>query len=695
MSRKICLFYDYLSDISPREKESFFLKLNVEVIGRRKQTYQVEEKKKYDATIEWRDAYREVANVVRHRFGRYAPDAMQAMIRGHTYRQWSNIFSQRGNQFLHYLLEADSLNDYLLAWALNQDNWIYINSEMDTQELEASVSDHFPCAIFDDVPLECLASEPDVHLENIEEVLESTGIYQAWDHDNYGQNSRVVILDTGITKSVRDRCAIKESAVNGLSCGDNYGHGTAVTELILALAPKARIESVKVIDSATSGNNIWNLLSGLTDLYRKSDRLVNVSLGVKPSFMGTLDHSSASFETTLTNVIKSAASQKCFVISAAGNDGCRRLRWPSAAPDALAVGAHNKEKNISSFSNFSKSVTNYILSPGGDVCGPGCEAKCFGKYGISLNNPIYGTSFSCAIATAVAAILHGCSWFKAMDVPSRISLLRNNCKTNSSGFPILNLADIGAVWPLECTELSVKSMVGNNSLREQMRDRMLPIQGGKFTMGDEATGRVEVTLSNFKMDKYPVTQALYEQVMNTNPSYFKGEDRPVEMVSWFDAVGFCNELSRQTGLEPAYEITGEQVRRKLNANGYRLPTEAEWEYACRAGTTGDHYGELDGIAWYDRNSGGETHGVGQKKANGFGLHDMLGNVWEWCNDWYGHYPEGPVTDPAGIENGSYRVLRGGSWGSGARRVRAAFRDWYTPDDRYSSLGFRLVLPPGQ
>jgi len=247
----------------------------------------------------------------------------------------------------------------------------------------------------------------------------------------------------------------------------------------------------------------------------------------------------------------------------------------------------------------------------------------------------------------------------------------------------------------EVTSKAKASRTVNKSLREQMRDRMLPIQGGKFTMGDNESGRVEVTLSNFKMDKYPVTQALYEQVMNTNPSHFKGEDRPVEQVSWFDAVKFCNELSRQTGLEPAYEIAGEQAKRKPKANGYRLPTEAEWEYACRAGTTGDHYGDLDEIAWYEENSGGESHGVGQKKANDFGLHDMLGNAWEWCNDWYGDYPKGTVTDPTGVENGAYRVFRGGSWNDFARYVRAAYRFRYSPDYRYINLGFRLVLPPGQ
>ncbi len=247
----------------------------------------------------------------------------------------------------------------------------------------------------------------------------------------------------------------------------------------------------------------------------------------------------------------------------------------------------------------------------------------------------------------------------------------------------------------EVTSKAKGSRTSNKSLHEQMRDRMVPIKDGKFKMGDDETGRVDVTVSPFMMDKYPVTQALFEQVMNKNPSHFKGEDRPVEQVCWLDAVEFCNELSKQSGLDKVYEIAGWQVKRNPQANGYRMPTEAEWEYACRAGTTGDHYADLDEIAWYRENSRDESHGVGQKKANDFGLYDMLGNICEWCNDWYGDFSKGPVTDPEGVENGSVRVIRGGGWGGSTRGVRSAFRAGSAPDTRNRYVGFRLVLPPGQ
>jgi formylglycine-generating enzyme required for sulfatase activity len=171
----------------------------------------------------------------------------------------------------------------------------------------------------------------------------------------------------------------------------------------------------------------------------------------------------------------------------------------------------------------------------------------------------------------------------------------------------------------------------------------------------------------------PVTQGLWRLVMGNNPSYFKGPDLPVESVSWDEVQDFIAKLNQMLG-----------------TNNLRLPTEAEWEYACRAGTTGARYRELDKIAWYDDNSGGKTHPVGKKAPNAWGLYDMLGNVWEWCQDWYGAYPFGSVTDPTGFLTGSIRVNRGGSWYYNARYVRAAIRGCDVPRARYGALGFRLA-----
>ena len=223
-----------------------------------------------------------------------------------------------------------------------------------------------------------------------------------------------------------------------------------------------------------------------------------------------------------------------------------------------------------------------------------------------------------------------------------------------------------------------------------MKFRLIP--AGRFLMGSPANekGRYEgelqheVILTNpFYMGIYPVTQGEYERVMGSNPSRFKGERHPVESVSWDDVMAYIERLN--------------SLAEEVNlGRRYRLPTEAEWEYACRAGSGtayffGDEESRLGDYAWYGSNSARRTHPVGQKKPNAWGLHDMHGNVWEWCLDWDGDYPNSAVTDPSGPIDGSRRVFRGGGWGSGAASCRSASRSRDDPSYRYSSLGFRLAL----
>jgi formylglycine-generating enzyme required for sulfatase activity len=228
------------------------------------------------------------------------------------------------------------------------------------------------------------------------------------------------------------------------------------------------------------------------------------------------------------------------------------------------------------------------------------------------------------------------------------------------------------------------------------------IQGGTFTMGSPATeaDRIDnevqhqVTVGSFYMGKYEVTQREYQALMGTNPSWFKGDNLPVERVTWYDAVNYCNALSRKEGLKPAYTVSGTNVTWYFSANGYRLPTEAEWEYACRAGTTTPYSSgsSVDGAGWYGSNSGSTTHPVGTKQANAWGLYDMHGNVWEWCWDLYGAYPNGSQTDPLGASSGPTRVIRGGSWGNNGQYLRSAWRGGNTPSNSYYYLGFRLLRP---
>jgi sulfatase modifying factor 1 len=165
-------------------------------------------------------------------------------------------------------------------------------------------------------------------------------------------------------------------------------------------------------------------------------------------------------------------------------------------------------------------------------------------------------------------------------------------------------------------------------------------------------------------------------------------------VSWFDAVHFTNKLSELEGLDPAYTIKGTDVSCNWNAKGYRLPTEAEWEYSARGGESFKYAGSsnVDEVAWYGGNSGRETHPVGQRKPNGFGLYDMSGNVWEWVWDWYGAYSSVSQSDPTGVSTGSNRVLRGGAWSRSLYGMRASNRNRSSPTYRNNSFGFRLVLP---
>ena len=237
------------------------------------------------------------------------------------------------------------------------------------------------------------------------------------------------------------------------------------------------------------------------------------------------------------------------------------------------------------------------------------------------------------------------------------------------------------------------------------------IKRGTFVMGsppseagrekDETQHRV--TVSAFTMGRYEVTQREYREVMGSNPSQFKGDDLPVENVTWFEAVRYCNARSMKEGLKPAYAIQGENVSWDRSSAGYRLPTEAEWEYACRAGTTSpfgtganittdqaNYYGTYP----YENLPRGEyrqkTIPVMSFAPNPWGLHNMHGNVWEWCWDWYGSYAGGDQADPAGASSGTYRVYRGGGWNDFGRHLRCAYRATSPPSNRAGNLGFRLV-----
>ena len=217
---------------------------------------------------------------------------------------------------------------------------------------------------------------------------------------------------------------------------------------------------------------------------------------------------------------------------------------------------------------------------------------------------------------------------------------------------------------------------------------MVRVEGGTFRMGATSEQEADdwdrekpvhsVTLSGYYIGKTEVTQALWKAVMGINPSRFKGDYLPVENVSWDDCQEFIRKLNSMTG------------------QNFRLPTEAEWEFACRGGNNSRGYkysgsNNLGSVAWYDGNSGNKTHPVGTKAPNELGIYDMSGNVWEWCADWYGDYSSGAQTNPTGPYGGSNRVYRGGSWNYDVGRCRSSNRDFYYPWIRDIILGLRLAL----
>jgi formylglycine-generating enzyme required for sulfatase activity/serine/threonine protein kinase len=272
--------------------------------------------------------------------------------------------------------------------------------------------------------------------------------------------------------------------------------------------------------------------------------------------------------------------------------------------------------------------------------------------------------------------------------------LRKPALIGASGIVLIILA-FAIVWKfyLPSPDQAAQETAQSLASPAQTGAKLTPLQTmefaqippGVFEMGsrhgeaDERPTQGVIIRNVFEMSKWEVTQELWQSVMGNNPSHFKGAKLPVEQVSWNDVQQFIQKLNEHS-----------------DGYIYRLPTEAEWEYACRAGSEDDYAGNLDEMAWYNKNSGGKTHPVGEKNPNAWGLYDMHGNVLEWVNDWYSRYaylqtPSG--IDPQGPAKGSERVFRGGCWDYEARYCRSAYRNRFSPDFRRYLLGFRLVRTP--
>ena len=271
-------------------------------------------------------------------------------------------------------------------------------------------------------------------------------------------------------------------------------------------------------------------------------------------------------------------------------------------------------------------------------------------------------------------------------------------KTEGSQIPAIYSQFFGRVVLNEDEAISLISKRG-------LSIPMVWVEGGRFVMGamdgdlDEQPVH-PVTVKSFSMGTYPITQEQWEEIMKNYPSRQWGPRMPVTNIYWYDALALCNALSRKDGLEEVYTIVGDDVQCHWDRIGYRLPTEAEWEYAAKGGMLSQGYrfagsDDRDTVAWHEGNSGGELHDVGLKLPNELGLHDLSGNVWEMCWDWYSpHYYEGgEMIDPRGPDDCTSRVVRGGGYGT--MGVTSTYRRGYWVKTRSSDIGFRVVLPADQ
>jgi formylglycine-generating enzyme required for sulfatase activity len=311
---------------------------------------------------------------------------------------------------------------------------------------------------------------------------------------------------------------------------------------------------------------------------------------------------------------------------------------------------------------------------------------------LAAPTPIYGSLNVTSKPAGADVYVDGTKVGSTPDVFTNILEGTRNIELRKSGYAVyraqVNVTE-GQVSDLKTSLTKTLRDDTGNSVLDRLISNMVYVQGGTFMMGATSEQGSDaysdekpvhyVTLSNYYIGKYEVTQAEWQAVMGSNPSYIKGSDNlPVENVSWNDCQTFISKLNAKTGLK------------------FRLPTEAEWEYAARGGNKSKGYkysgsNNVDEVAWYTSNSGSTTHAAGTKQSNELGLYDMSGNVWEWCSDWYGSYNGSSQTNPTGANSGSCRVLRGGGWSINARYCRSSCRYDYGPDYGYSYFGLRLAL----
>ncbi|MBN8569982.1 MAG: S8/S53 family peptidase [Ignavibacteria bacterium] len=386
--------------------------------------------------------YRETVLELRKAFNFYGPGILQNIFFREKFVDLLKL-SPKSLEFVMYRIQNNNAQN-LGAWALNSDNWFLVNSDKEALELQKLVSLEFPVLIFDNLSVEYFGNtNVGIDLPNFEEIVHSTGIHELWKRGHLGSNYEIVVIDTGVSDFCAKKNNIERTSVLNFNPCDFDGHGSSIAETILAVSPQAKISSKKAVE--LKRKDMFNIGSALTSLYSKYNTIVNISIGINPTDFKNKKINGLALKETVIHAAYSGANNNNLFIAAGGNYSKPELIWPAAANNILAVGSHNKEFELSSFSNYSYSA-NFILSPGGDKNKFTQKIESLGKY---ESTEIYGTSFSTAIVSGVCSLLMDYRWFREMSVSSKIALFNNICRKNKSGFPILNISDLGAVWPLD------------------------------------------------------------------------------------------------------------------------------------------------------------------------------------------------------------------------------------------------------
>jgi formylglycine-generating enzyme required for sulfatase activity len=330
-------------------------------------------------------------------------------------------------------------------------------------------------------------------------------------------------------------------------------------------------------------------------------------------------------------------------------------------------------------------LVSITIPDGVTSIGENSFAKCTSLASVTIPN---------SVTSIGESAFANCTSLASVTIPNSVTSIENYVFFNCTSLAKVTI-------PNSVTSIGVSAFFGCTNTDTVLKTSFVRVESGTFTMGSPSNERGrendespqhQVTVSAFYIGKYEITQAEYEAVMGTAPSRFKGSNRPVEQVNWNDAVEYCNKLSQREGLTPTYQGSGNNITCDWDANGYRLPTEAEWEYACRAGTT-TPFSTGDNINTSQANCYGySTMPVGSFASNPWSLYDMHGNVYEWCWDWYGSYSSDAQIDTRGPVSGADRVKRGGSWNPWGWGLRSANRGRYRPSNVDNDLGFRLVRP---